>query len=1207
MPSPLVERVLAGLGGEGLPGVAPEEQNGRLTGGNRLLSALDLLTSGESLAGAIGLPSFPKLPGGIDKPIRFALDQVVSPLGLALTAAAPITGGASLGLKGALGGVARFGTRLLPEAGVAAAATVGGKAVGALIPEDAPAPLQLGGTLLGGLLGAVTAAGAVRGLVRAPLDAAVRSKLSEQAAEKGLLHIFGTANHSELATEIGSDHRVLAKLSQVFGIDPSKAIEDSAERSLLALARHQDINSGITSIALAKASPTGFRSFTVDAKGFVTNLPRGGKIPLGDVMSTKNAVERFALRGAQEQDWKAAHEVIDDLRKLLDDAGVSRPIVNEVGRLYFPRSARSKGGVRFQRSSDPTEARMWDDLTAAASNEQAEIIYDNLPETLSAYTKAALDEIATKQFDDAIMDFAVDPFRATIIAGKVEGRPTAGQVSWGKLKKAKKVEQRQRARIDKARDRGAPTNELADMQRALKVLITDTATKQVDWNTTLAKTYNTLPGSALGRGAPDEIPVKLWKNTHYLPSRSADKLNEWIGARGVSGPQAPKLIEGVKQVGDLMRFAAATADFAMPFVQGLPLLARNPVAWGKMSARHIVAFFNPRVQGRYIQKNFDSINDMVVKGRVPPGDVEFFKSLERGGLAERLGVKRVPGVTRFQTSYDTGLLITRHELWSSIKPRWNGTDEQLGKFVRNATGGLESRALGLGPAQRGVESMALFAPKLLRATLALVTDAARPWTPQGGEAAHTILRMLAAGAGIMAVANIGFGLAQGDTNEEIEQRLEDTMNPTKGRQFLGVQVGDNWYGIGGQVRSITQMIVRAVDDPKGLTSADLLDNPFARFAQGRMSPAASVAGGVFERLTNENVNVLPFETIDDWPDVGRLIGLSSLPFMLQGMVEGGVFNDGPSWLPIGIDSTKLSAPTLELFGSRTSVNSPSDVLDAEARDRFGLPFRDLTGEEQESIEVDFPEQVERREEFGDKAEKEHRANRETHNDEANATMLGMFDALQQGRLTREQFADGVQDTLHDRFLRNKTSQEVLGIEFGDSDSDKRRVLDAYFTTFDEAGFVPGSTQVDWDRWEELQADLDKRIEDSEFGNPARARQQLEERRRFDPPEELNWFFDNKELIDESGYWEVKDTIFELVRPTIARLGIAAESARELELLMAQAAEAGERREFATLRQLINRINSVTSTRRQQLRARSPELDRALRENGVIDIPLTSLR
>ena len=90
---------------------------------------------------------------------------------------------------------------------------------------------------------------------------------------------------------------------------------------------------------------------------------------------------------------------------------------------------------------------------------------------------------------------------------------------------------------------------------------------------------------------------------------------------------------------------------------------------------------------------------------------------------------------------------------------------------------------------------------------------------------------MAAGAGVMGVASIATGMLLGETDEEVERRLQTVMNPTEGRKFLAIQVGDNWYGIGGQVRAMTQMISRAVADPGGLTKKDLFDNPLTRFAQ----------------------------------------------------------------------------------------------------------------------------------------------------------------------------------------------------------------------------------------------------------------------------------------------------------------------------------------------------------------------------------------
>lgn len=1184
MPGELARRRAERVAGGGRVLGTPDEQRGALGRG------IGFLLSGEEFLGATLEPAVKRLTGkdidisDLPGPLRLLADLTLSPLGLLLTAAAPITGGASLGIRGAgiAAKTARFGARLIPEAGVAAAATGVGRLVDELVPDDAPGAVQLVAPILGAFGGGIGAGLGIRGLLRT----APRAAVTASARRSGRKFIVDQTSIDDAVLEIrgglpkGPAGRALARLGKP--IDPSKTfvadsdITDLARRRLLA--GNEDAADVMTINAFVKKISD---VFDIDANNVVRNVPRAVGATVGDVLSNPNAIKQLDLNAEQASVFTRVHEYIAELRSTLADDGLELfPKFDADGSLYFPRQALAKDGKLFAARSDPASKRFYDNEGLAQSKGTD---YANPDIAMRELTKVVLDLKVEKQFDEAIKNLVVSGAAAAF--AKKEGR-----IAFGQWSRAQGVTQKAKRAAKTARERGFPLDTITK-QKAFVAAQAVEETKRAEWLKTQNRIWKTLPGHLWGRGSED-ITVSQWKGG-FLPAEDVANLAKWEN-EALQG--LPEAITKVQQVGDLMRFTAATADFAMPFVQGLPLLANNPVAWGKMAARHYAAFFDPNIQRRYIERNFDDIIDMVQESRVPIGNVELFESLKQGGLAERIlsvpGMKQTakPLFTRFQRSYDTGLLIARTELFKAMRPRWQGTVGELGASVRNMSGGLETRSLGVGPGQRGLESMALFSPRLLRSTLALVTDAARPWTPRGAEAAHTLLRMSAAAAGLMAVTNVAVGVMAGDTEEEIEKRLEGVLNPTNGRQFLGVQVGDQWYGLGGQVRSIAQLIARAATTPSELTRDDALDNPLIRFAQGKLSPVASVVLGSFELITEEKHNIMPFDTIDSFPDVLGLAATGMMPFFLQTAKEEGWDLTNPS-------------PFVELFGPRSSPPTPTDVLNREAQVRFGLDYTDLTGIEQEEIAKEFPKAIEARKAFGGKAEREHRENVDINDARAFSTLEAAAQAQQGGQATRKELRETINDTLHDRFVANKSSREALGIEFGAADTPKRAVLDAYFQTFEDAALTAGGTQINWDRWEELQAELDTRITAGEFGNPASARRQVEDRRRFVLPDELKWFDANKKLIEDTGYWEVKDEVFALIEPALKRLGLILRSARELELQMAKAAETAPNREFTILRSLWNRLNSVASKRRQLMRRRNPALDRALRENGHIEVPL----
>jgi hypothetical protein len=405
-----------------------------------------------------------------------------------------------------------------------------------------------------------------------------------------------------------------------------------------------------------------------------------------------------------------------------------------------------------------------------------------------------------------------------------------------------------------------------------------------------ARKAELAPGNLFGK-AEDVIPVAQWRN-RFFPLEDAERLTDALGAFLQSPKRANWVGRGFEVLGNHIRFLSAVGDFAAPFIQGLPLLGRNPVAWSRATWMHYVAFADPTIQARFIKKNIATMQEMA-QHNVPVGDVEFFKALQEGqgfsagrllevlpkGKEARNLLRGIGKQTfgRFQASYDMFLTSSRAQLWDSMKVGWKGSLDDLGAHVRNMTGGLDSRALGVGPTQRGLESTWLaFSPRLLRSTFALVGDMANPASPQGRAAIQALGGLVAGTVGIY----IATGIAMGKSEEEIRRGL----NPLEGKKFLSYNINGDWIGIGGQIRAIMQLLARSIADPESLTSRDQFDNPLLTFASSRGAPGFRVAQTLFEGLTG--ADVLPFEEIDSLPEMFLHIGQSSLPFAVQGLLEG---------------------------------------------------------------------------------------------------------------------------------------------------------------------------------------------------------------------------------------------------------------------------------------------------------------------------------
>lgn len=460
-------------------------------------------------------------------------------------------------------------------------------------------------------------------------------------------------------------------------------------------------------------------------------------------------------------------------------------------------------------------------------------------------------------------------------------------------------------------------------------------------------------GALFGPNQPDEIKIAQWRN-RFFPLEDAERLSEAVGMFGRTPAAGGWAGRGFEVLGNAIRFLAAVGDFAMPFIQGLPLFARSPRMWARATARHYQAFFDPTVQARYIRANLDTFQEMAQRG-VPIGDPEFFAALRTGGLPSWPGelIERLPkgaqarAVTRnigkqtfgrFQSSYNVGLGVSRAELWKGLKPGWKGSMEDLAAYVRNMTGGLDSRALGVGPLQRGLEgTWGAFSPRLLRSTVALVSDLRLGIkNPRGLEAFRSLGSLVAGATGVYVLTGLGLGKSWDE--------IKTGLNPLAGKRFLSHQINGDWIGIGGQIRAITQLMAAvAVDIPlsakegrkPSVFELNLYENPIGSFYTTRGAPGLRIAGGVGEALTGGRLDMLPYDHVDNPIDLPKHIGTSALPFTLQGWLEG--------------EEPLTSAAAI--VGLRTSAETPYDVLEARAQERHGKSLSEIEPYQRRQIEL----------------------------------------------------------------------------------------------------------------------------------------------------------------------------------------------------------------------------------------------------------------
>lgn len=597
------------------------------------------------------------------------------------------------------------------------------------------------------------------------------------------------------------------------------------------------------------------------------------------------------------------------------------------------------------------------------------------------------------------------------------------------------------AKISAARKAKGAARDIAEAE------VADARAKLEEAKTAYAEAKKNVDGPLFGNTRKD-ISIKQWRNRFYR----AEDHERIVKVLDPANTDPNIFLRPVEAAANLTRTAASVGDFAMPFHQGLPLLGRDPLVWARMTAKHYQAFFDPTTQSQYIGRNLSTINEMAQYG-VPISSDEFYTGMENlSRIGTRLGRKsaaaesaiggiRTVGrqtVGRFQSSYQTGLTVARAELWKALSPSWKGTKNELAAHIRNMTGGLDTRALGASPNQRAVESMWLaFSPRLLRSTIGLVAEAARPGTAQGQEAIRTLAQLAAGAAGVYALT----GVALGKDWDEIQEGL-NPLN-AKSKKFLSHEVNGDWIGVGGQIRALTQFTAKMITSPDQMfTTTDQFDNPLIAFFMSRGAPMVNIALGAGEAISGGKWDAMKYEDIDNPVDLGKHIFKSGIPFALQGVLEG---------------QSALATAT-SMVGARTSPGTPTDRLNTIAQRLFEKDFYDLERSQQESIKAQNPDLWREAIEKGSKERRQAEARREELRIEQEADDV----KFQSGEITMQQWRQG----LDERGVKLREAQRLI---YGESDRESETPLDHYYDAIEMATDEAGRTN--WDAVYEWLAEL----------------------------------------------------------------------------------------------------------------------------------------
>ena len=395
--------------------------------------------------------------------------------------------------------------------------------------------------------------------------------------------------------------------------------------------------------------------------------------------------------------------------------------------------------------------------------------------------------------------------------------------------------------------------------------------------------------------------------------RLADDLDKFLHDQGYP------VVNFFSNLNDAIRLMKTGFDFGVFFIQGLPVLFRNPEIWGEAFGLSLRAFVDDGVRAKYVQNNIDDILDYVKHGG-HIGSTEMTQTMERGGWFAKLPMVASDESTvlrkglhrgaqalhktsrRFQTQYDTFLDVARFEMYKAMRPTWtnhatkvNQLDD-LADFINKTTGHTSTKALGMSTTQRQLEgAFFLFSPKYTRAVASLFLDTTKGGL-RGREARTSVAHLMASQYALHTAVSAALG-------------QEPNYIPGKGNWLKNNIPGVGNIGFGGKPNALINMGVdiskQIGQNPEGfmkwsLWSAETYEqNSVLKRLRYQTSPVTS-------NIINLITGVDPIgRRLPDWQDIwlddagnaefdlkalkARLLtsGLEHLPFMVEALHESG--------------------------------------------------------------------------------------------------------------------------------------------------------------------------------------------------------------------------------------------------------------------------------------------------------------------------------
>lgn len=668
---------------------------------------------------------------------------------------------------------------------------------------------------------------------------------------------------------------------------------------------------------------------------------------------------------------------------------------------------------------------------------------------------------------------------------------------------------------------------------------------------------------------------------------SAKKITDFY-TRGIGATtQIGKATAAIRSVQQNIVPVRAMGDMSAMLNQLAAFLPSHPLKFIKNAALALRDMIAPSQYERWVYENGvdGASHGLAVLGRA--GDnVEF--QFGKGAVGSWMA--RLPVFKQLQRHFEIITTRNRIDLYNGFVDTAMKAGKPLSDVDKDEIARSLNRLSGIATTRAGdLETLVQFAPNFFRSGIETFVSAAFDGTLEGSLARQYLRNMLVGGQ-IMA-----FSVAQmqGRDPKEVLSPF-DTNAMKKGElrlnpNFGTVRVAGQDVSLYGRWDSLARIGVISMDSVmRSVAEKDALQvfDAAGYFLSTKGSPLATLA-------YDQVIRGATFSGAEPFSTEGVVNQLA--PFTASAFYQDLMAGSSP-W-----DAGKGAA--IGFFGGKARELTALEQLDQAANELYGKDWTNLTGQERQTLEGSLPKlkeradkELERRAAQGDKVSIAQKESRKI-DDTRMANEDAAYAALQSGQLDAKQFADAVSNYAYRAAKEKAKVTEVVGAKFANATGAKA-ALSAWYDTYTKSEIAPDVP--DFEAQELLEADLFRRIDAGEFGDPAVAHELIDGRKRAEHSPQVQQFFDAKERISEAGYYDTLDQAYLTFRPMVEMaIGEPAPAFGALLVARNQANMRGDTRLAQRLDAIINKVQARSTQAHKRMRLQNPQLDEDLRATGRV--------